>query len=187
MRLKDEKRGILWVERVGICRSWGILARNFFLETRVRVQKHARRARAASHFGECHAGMVELSDSNRVWNWAWSWCFRLRPAPDRTPAAVTVQYRGGSKPSAAAAQRQKVEKVDTSPQDGYCRAPESCCRVTEENKTIFPGNAGSVQKRRKSLTSCWQSSRPLPLSEMPHAVMVQLSDSNRVWNWALSW
>jgi hypothetical protein len=25
------------------------------------------------------------------------------------------------------------------------------------------------------------------LSGMPHAVMVQLSDSNRVWNWALSW
>jgi hypothetical protein len=52
---------------------------------------------------------------------------------------------------------------------------------------FFPGNAGSVQKRRKSLTSCWRSSRPLPISGMPHAVMVQLSDSNRVWNWALSW
>ena len=52
---------------------------------------------------------------------------------------------------------------------------------------FFLGNAGSVQKRRKSLTSCWQSSRPLPISGMPQAVMVQLSDSNRVWNWALSW
>ena len=38
MRLKDEKRGMLWVKRVGICRSYGILERNFFQETRVRYK-----------------------------------------------------------------------------------------------------------------------------------------------------
>jgi hypothetical protein len=35
-RLRDEKRGMLWVERVGDRRSWGILAQNFSLETTVR-------------------------------------------------------------------------------------------------------------------------------------------------------
>jgi len=28
MRLKDEKQGVLWVERVGVRRSWAILAQN---------------------------------------------------------------------------------------------------------------------------------------------------------------
>jgi hypothetical protein len=33
---EGRKTGMLWVERVGNRRSWGIPARNFFLEVRVR-------------------------------------------------------------------------------------------------------------------------------------------------------
>jgi hypothetical protein len=124
--------------------------------------------------------------SSPIWNWAWSWCLRLRRHLIARPRRLQCSIGEDQNHRLLLAQRQKVEKVDTSPQDGCCRAPESCCRVTEENKTIFSGNAGSVQseENRRQHAQSW---RPLPISRMPHTVMIQLSDSNRVWNWALSW
>jgi hypothetical protein len=71
MRLKDEKRGMLWFTRVGDRRSYGILAQNFSLETRVtkKMADNLLAELAPVSISGIPRRYGQLSDLNCVWNW----------------------------------------------------------------------------------------------------------------------